>query len=83
MPPPISEPDDLESAVVFIRASGQFADPSGTSEGESSGSGFIISPDGNIVTANHVVAGANVVWIEITGTGDARQRHRHGTLGVR
>jgi hypothetical protein len=29
MPPPISEHDDLESAVVFIRASGQFADPSG------------------------------------------------------
>jgi S1-C subfamily serine protease len=67
LPPPISEPDDLEGAVVFIRASGQFADPSGTSEGESSGSGFIISPDGNIVTANHVVAGANVVWVEITG----------------
>jgi serine protease Do len=67
MPPPISEPDDLEGAVVFIRASGQFADPSGTSQGESSGSGFIISPDGNIVTANHVVAGANVVWVEIPG----------------
>ena len=66
-PPPISEPDDLEDAVVFIRAIGLFADPSGTSEGESSGSGFLISPDGNIVTANHVVAGANVVWVEISG----------------
>ena len=67
VPPPISEPEDLESAVVFIEASGQFADPSGTSDSTSSGSGFIISPDGNIVTANHVVAGANVVWVEITG----------------
>ena len=67
VPPPISEPEDLESAVVFIEASGQFADPSGTSDSASSGSGFIISPDGNIVTANHVVAGANVVWVEITG----------------
>ena len=64
---PISEPDELENAVVFIRATGLFADPSGTSESEATGSGFLVSSDGNIVTANHVVAGANVVWVEITG----------------
>lgn len=66
-PPPISEPDDLEKAVVFIESIGLFADPSGATESGNTGSGFLISSDGNIVTANHVVAGANVVWVEIPG----------------
>lgn len=45
----------------------------GTETRRGAGSGIIISPDGYIITNNHVVAGAERVTIEVQGTGyDAR-----------
>ena len=47
---------------------------------QSLGSGVIISPDGYILTANHVVEGADEIKVHLGGQqkGISRQGHRHG-----
>ena len=48
-----------------------------TREAGSLGSGFIISPDGYIVTNNHLIQG-----VTGTGTVDTRHRHHHRPQGI-
>ena len=50
-----------------------------TRKEQSLGSGVIVSPDGYILTANHVVAGADEIKVAIAGQqkGIHRQGHRH------
>ena len=60
--------DDVKSATVQVLAQGSFRDPAeGTVGTAGSGSGFIIDPDGIIVTNNHVVTGAGAVQVRIGG----------------
>ena len=66
-PGPISDLAELRDAVVFITAGGSFVDLDGTHEEYGTGSGFLVSPDGHIVTANHVVAGASTIEVNIPG----------------
>ena len=56
--------DASKDAVTYIQAD--------TSEGQATGSGFVVSPDGLIVTNNHVVDGATQVQVKI-GTSDKAQ----------
>jgi len=51
------------NSVVAITTSIISATPYGTSEGASSGSGFILTADGYIVTNHHVVSGASKVYV--------------------
>ena len=48
-----------------------------TREAGSLGSGFIISPDGYVVTNNHLIQG-----VDGTGTVDTRHRHHHRPQGI-
>lgn len=62
-----------EKAVVRIESLGTFANPADSlasyeeSEGAGSGSGFIISPAGLVVTNNHVVKGAASLEVYVGG----------------
>ncbi len=59
---------EVQPAVVQIIATGTFRDPEiGYNTGAGSGSGFIISPDGYVVTNNHVVTGAATLEVYIGG----------------
>lgn len=61
--------DDVKSATVQVLAAGSFRDPAeGTTASYGAGSGFIIDPDGIIVTNNHVVTGAGAVEVRIGGS---------------
>lgn len=76
-PTPTSEPepdggissfDQVQPAVVQIVAQGSFRDPEvGFVTTAGSGSGFIISEDGYVVTNNHVVTGAATLEVFIGG----------------
>jgi serine protease Do len=60
--------EDIRPAVVQILAQGSFRDPlEGQRSGGWTGSGFIIDPDGIVVTNNHVVTGAGAIKVRMDG----------------
>jgi serine protease Do len=60
--------DQVQPAVVQIIAEGTIRDPElGVASNAGSGSGFIISPDGIVVTNNHVVTGAATLEVYVGG----------------
>ena len=70
-PGPIDNLEDVQKAVVRIEAVGVFRDPSeGMTAGAGSGTGFIIDPEGHVVTNNHVVTGAAYLKVYVEGKKD-------------
>ena len=64
----INDKQDVARAVVRIEAQGTFRDPEfGLQSFTGSGSGFIISADGLVVTNQHVVDGAGSLEVYIEG----------------
>ncbi|MCL2802555.1 MAG: S1C family serine protease [Micrococcales bacterium] len=77
----VSSYEDAKEAVVYIRAKGAIRDPEvGDTTVSGSGSGFVISPDGLVVTNNHVVTGA--ATLEIWVGGDYDKTWNATVLGV-
>ena len=67
-PAPVDNLEDVQSAVVRIEAVGAFRDPDEEMlVGAGSGSGFIIDPEGYVVTNNHVVTGAALFKVYLDG----------------
>jgi serine protease Do len=64
----VTSVDDANAAVVQIVAEGSFRDVEfGEYEGSGAGSGFIIDPEGIVVTNNHVVTGAATLDVYLDG----------------
>ena len=84
-PPPlpvaVSALEDVQSAVVQIVSEGSFVDPYEGQQLNSfgAGTGFFISETGLIVTNNHVVTGAAIIWVQIDGEASRRNAR---VLGV-
>lgn len=68
----ISSLEDVNKAVVRIVAQGTFVDPEIglMANATGSGSGFLISEDGLVVTNNHVVTGAALLRVYVGGSDD-------------
>ena len=66
--------EDPASAVVRIEAVGTFEDvwEGLPYSGTGSGSGFLISPDGEILTNAHIVLGASLLRVFVPGDSDGR-----------
>lgn len=63
--------DAVRAAVVRIEVEGSYVDPAeGRVAGGGSGSGFIIDPEGHVVTNAHVVEGAGLVRVYVDGQDD-------------
>ncbi len=63
--------DSAKPAVVRIEVEGSYVDPAeGRVAAGGSGSGFIIDPEGHVVTNAHVVEGAGLVRIYVEGQDD-------------
>jgi len=80
VPQAVSSLVEARGAVVRIVSEGTFEYPTGTSYNEAgSGSGFLISSDGTIVTNNHVVAGAGLIKVHLEGTAEPFNARLVGT----
>lgn len=65
--------DDVETATVRIEAEGSFVHPEvGAAEAFGFGSGFVIDPEGIVVTNNHVVTGATSLRVRLDGAAEPR-----------
>ncbi len=62
--------DGVKGATVQILAEGEIRDFDGAAGFEQSGSGFIVTKGGLIVTNNHVVTGAGSLRVLMDGSGD-------------
>lgn len=62
--------DAVKASTVQILADGEIRNFEGSQAFHGSGSGFILDPDGHIVTNNHVVTGAGALRVRIGGEKD-------------
>ena len=69
-PAPVSGLDQVGTATVQILADGEMRGAEGMTSFSGSGSGFLVSDDGYIVTNNHVVTGAGSLRVIIGGDED-------------
>jgi len=71
---------DVRRSTVRIEASGSFRAPEGMKQNSGwSGTGFVVDPSGLVVTNNHVVTGAAIVKVWVSGE---QQPRNAKVLGV-
>jgi S1-C subfamily serine protease len=77
----ITRREDVKLGVVQIVSRGTFVPPgeSASQSAGGSGSGFVIDPEGIVVTNNHVVSGAALIEVYIDGESEPRNAR---VLGV-
>ncbi|MBA2624987.1 MAG: trypsin-like peptidase domain-containing protein, partial [Acidimicrobiia bacterium] len=70
----VTDRQGVEGATVRIVAQGSFVDPEvgEVVNGAGSGSGFVIDPEGIVVTNNHVVTGAATLEVFVNGEDEGR-----------
>src|SRR5262245_59256004 len=61
-------------SVVVIRARGKEVSATGVARFSEIGSGVLISPDGRVITASHVVHGMDDITVEFVGRDPVRAR---------